>query len=173
MCHSWLTSKLKLATCLLLVSASSGALQSDHNQPINIQADTMTLNESEQTSHYKGNVVLTQGSLKILADSLTIHSKQGKIKNIKLKSSKNNRAQFEQRLQDGTLATAVAQQMNFNVSDSTLALFGQAELLQGDSIIRSEHIVYNTETGNLVAGRNNEDERVQILISPQSDTKQQ
>ena len=48
------------------------ALPDDQQQPIKIAADTATRDERAGITIYEGNVQLTQGSLKIVADMLTV-----------------------------------------------------------------------------------------------------
>jgi lipopolysaccharide export system protein LptA len=44
----------------------------DSDKPIEIEADTMTIEDTKNTSTYEGDVILTQGSLIIYADKLII-----------------------------------------------------------------------------------------------------
>ena len=54
------------------------ALDSDKEQPIQIVADVAVRDEVAGETRYEGNVVLTQGSLQITADKLSIqHSDSG------------------------------------------------------------------------------------------------
>ena len=46
--------------------------EADSDKPIEIEADTMTVEETKNTSTYEGDVILTQGSLVINADKLII-----------------------------------------------------------------------------------------------------
>ena len=56
----------------LPLSHSALALDSDRNQPIQIVADVAVRDELAGETRYEGNVVLTQGSLVITADTLSI-----------------------------------------------------------------------------------------------------
>ncbi|GBL32758.1 lipopolysaccharide export system protein LptA [Methylophilaceae bacterium] len=62
-------------TCLCIFSISSSyvfAEKADRDKPIELESDTMTSDDSKNTSVYSGNVILTQGTLLIKADELTI-----------------------------------------------------------------------------------------------------
>lgn len=48
------------------------AEKADRDKPIELESDTMTSDDSKSTSVYTGNVILTQGTLLIKADELTI-----------------------------------------------------------------------------------------------------
>lgn len=48
------------------------------NQPINIAADHMSANLQEKTLTYTGNVIVTQGDIKMHADAMKVNSDNGK-----------------------------------------------------------------------------------------------
>src|SRR5690554_7907613 len=64
-------SALLLAGCCLLPAMAS-ALPSDSEQPIHIQADTAELDDKKGTAIYRGDVVITQGTLKITGHTVTL-----------------------------------------------------------------------------------------------------
>ena len=70
------TSPLKfIFTCICFLSISSSfvfAEKADRDKPIELESDTMTSDDSKNTSVYTGNVILTQGTLLIKADELTV-----------------------------------------------------------------------------------------------------
>lgn len=61
---------------MLLCAPAAHALKSDAQQPINIRARSVAANEKTGVSVYRGDVVMTQGSLRIEADRLevTLHN---------------------------------------------------------------------------------------------------
>jgi len=62
-------------TSLCIISISSSyvfAEKADRDKPIELESDSMTSDESKNKSVYSGNVILTQGTLLIKADELTI-----------------------------------------------------------------------------------------------------
>lgn len=58
------TKALVLATGFSLLSGLAHALPSDSSQPINIQADSAELDDKRGIAIYRGDVVITQGTLK-------------------------------------------------------------------------------------------------------------
>ena len=58
---------ISILVCHLAISE-----EADSDKPIEIEADTMTVEETKNTSTYEGDVILTQGSLLINADKLII-----------------------------------------------------------------------------------------------------
>ena len=48
------------------------AEKADREKPIEIESDTMTVDDTKNTSTYQGDVILTQGTLIIRADKLVV-----------------------------------------------------------------------------------------------------
>ena len=61
---------LLIATCLLPTVGT--ALESDRQQPIYLEADSVELNERSGVSTYRGQVKLTQGTRVLTADKVTV-----------------------------------------------------------------------------------------------------
>ncbi|MDH4455915.1 MAG: LptA/OstA family protein, partial [Candidatus Methylopumilus sp.] len=56
--------RLLLVSCLLtLFALPAFAEKADKDKPIEIEADTVTVNDAKKVSVYTGNVIVTQGSL--------------------------------------------------------------------------------------------------------------
>src|SRR5690606_2903446 len=53
-------------------SACAWALPSDREQPIRVQADSAEIDDRKGVAVYRGGVVITQGTLKITGDTVTI-----------------------------------------------------------------------------------------------------
>ena len=68
---------LGLACALLLVGPAARALESDAQQPINIRARSVEANEKTGVSVYQGDVVMTQGSLRIEGDRVEVTLRDG------------------------------------------------------------------------------------------------
>lgn len=158
------------AGLLLLVSIQSAiALETDAQQPIEIEADKISLDEASGVARYEGHVQLTQGSIRVSANELILSSRDGRLQQIEIKGDPAQPAVFQQQTLSGQQARAEAEQMNFIVPQSRLILTGHASMAQGTRFIHSERIEYNTETNNLIAGNRNKqspEERVHIVITP-------
>ena len=61
---------LLFSLSLLLAAGQSHALSTDSNQPIRVQADSAELDDGKGVATYRGNVVITQGSLRVTGTSL-------------------------------------------------------------------------------------------------------
>jgi lipopolysaccharide export system protein LptA len=132
----------------------------------------MTLDESTGTTTYNGNVELSQGSIKVKADTIVIHNINGSIESMHM-SGNHNPATFEQETINGELARGQAMHIQYDSRNSKLTLTGSAKMQQGKNKIRSHRIDYNSATNNLSAGnpidpgkKQHDSQRVRIVITP-------
>src|SRR3546814_14353678 len=66
------TLPLLLGLSAFWLGASAWALPEDREQPIRVQADTAELDDRQGVAVYRGDVVITQGTMKITGDTVTI-----------------------------------------------------------------------------------------------------
>ena len=62
------TTAVLLATSVSLLSSLVHALPSDNSKPINVQADSAEMDDKRGVAIYRGDVIITQGTLKITGD---------------------------------------------------------------------------------------------------------
>ena len=85
----FLPTRLRFALCLLtLLPTFSSALESDREQPIRIQADAAIVDEASGSSVYTGNVIITQGTLKVTANEVEIFTADSEVIQIIAKTEK-------------------------------------------------------------------------------------
>lgn len=154
-----------------LSSALSYALPEDRDQRINIAADQASFNQKTGLATYKGNIVITQGSVKIRADELILTT-DGK-GNVKTAVAKGKPAHFEQQPNpDKGIATAEATEVSYNAQDGIIVLKGQAKLQQDGSNFQGVSISYNLDRGEIEAA-GDQQTRVQLSFPPPSKENRQ
>jgi lipopolysaccharide export system protein LptA len=140
------------------------SITGDNQQPIHVEADSLEVRDNDNISIYSGNVKLTQGSIEIHADLLTLYFDDNKT--LSLMKMSGSPATFRQ-LNDSNLEiTGQARKMEYRESKSTLLLLDKAKLTQGADIIESNKIVLDTNTNSVEAGSLEPDNRVRMLIQP-------
>lgn len=138
-----------LGLILLLLASGAHALESDRQQPLKIVADSADLNDKNGTATYTGNVILTQGSLKIEASRLHIKTTAGKVSSV---SAEGNPARFTQQpTPDQAPVVATGLSADYNIKTQTLILRRKASMTQNDNIFRGEEIVYEIQNQRLKA----------------------
>lgn len=162
----------KMAGLGLLLSARMAlGLESDPDQPIYIDSNNAVYDEKAQISTYTGNVVATQGSIKIDADQLVVYLKDGAITKL-IATGKPSR--FKQLPAVGKEEMHGEGLVNEYYPDKNLLIFMKnATVWQGDAKQSSEYIEYDTLNSLLKAGEPQSDgKRVHSVIKPKPKTKQ-
>ena len=159
----------------IVLSFAANALQDDTQQPIEVEADHMVLQQTKGTAEYHGNVRLKQGSILITANRVTLFNRNGRLQSLLIKGGQDV-ATFEQKTDAGQFVRGKAMRIEYNAKQAHLVLLDSAELLQGNNLIRSDRIDYNTKSNNLTAGNqaksnetrggNSDSQRVRIVITP-------
>lgn len=154
---------LLLGLGLLLAGLPARGLDSDRRQPIHIKADRITVVEKEGYSRYQGNVELTQGSLRVTGDDLTVYVRDNALRRvIVLGRPATLRQQPEGQAEP---IRSRARRMEYRVDEQRIELIGDAEVRQGPNRFSGAHLTYHTGTGT-ITGKKGEDGRVTITITP-------
>ena len=161
----------------LITLRSAYALDSDKYQPIDIAADTALLDDKAGKAVYRGNVQLTQGSLKIIAEQIVIEA--GDVGKVKKVIATGNLAQFFQtpKEQDKPIE-AEANTVEYHVADEKIVLTENARVVQNNNIFEGNIIEYDIKLEKLQAhgktltggtGSSNGDGRVKMVLQPQTE----
>lgn len=164
--NSFPGNKLFLLSLLLLFPFNGYALSEDSNKPINIKADSVTINEKTGISIYTGNVVFTQGSLVLNGSKIVIHQPDGSITKILVNG---NPARFQQEQDDSPdIVHAKAEKMKYVTKDERVYLSKNASVWQGDNLLKGNEIEYNTRNSTVTAQKSsNNTNRVHVVIEPE------
>jgi lipopolysaccharide export system protein LptA len=162
----WLS--MALFATLVGTAAPVVALEDDQYQPMYIEADAAELDDKQLTSLYIGNVDVTQGSMRILADEVLVHHKEDR------RAQKiiaiGTPVRYRQRVEDDPdEVKGRALRMEYEADREELVLIDDAVLVQGEDRFASDRIVYNRITDRVTAGSSAQgSERVKIRIEPES-----
>ncbi|MDT4290050.1 lipopolysaccharide transport periplasmic protein LptA [Methylomonas sp. MO1] len=150
---------------LLFSARVAFGLESDSEQPIYIDSDNAVYDEKAQISTYTGNVVATQGTIRIDGDKLVVYLKDGAI--IKLIAT-GKPSRFKQLPAVGKEEMHGEGLINEFYPDQNLLKFMKnASVWQGDAKQSSEYIEYDTKNSLLKAGEAQSDgKRVHSVIKP-------
>lgn len=154
---------LVLMLNLCMLSGQLHALATDKDQPIELMADSAEVDESKGLSIYKGNVDLTQGSIRVWADQVNVEHRGKKPNKI---TAIGSPARFQQEAEDG-LIKARAKRADYVVNSEILTLTGDAVLIQGKDQVKNDRIIYDRVRHKIRAGEAAEGkQRVHITIQP-------
>jgi lipopolysaccharide export system protein LptA len=152
--------RLSLLTAGLLLLQPALARQDDRNQPIHVvHADSMDgYNEPNSVSTFKGNVLITQGTMKLTGEIAKIWTakEDTSVDHIIVTGTPQKRPHIEQIDDNGNLMTGDADQLYYDNVNSIAILTGNAFVHQqnkGDA--HGAKLTYNTQTGYMVGESGN------------------
>jgi lipopolysaccharide export system protein LptA len=158
------------ALALLLVPASGSALTSDRDQPIHIEADHVQIDDAAGVSVYTGNVVYTQGTIRLEADTVRLYyAREARERKVDRLEAEGAPARFRQRLegQDGEVR-AEALNMEYHTEPPRLVLSRKAHVWRLNAEFSGDVIEYDGARDRVsAAGAPNGGGRVQVTIQPE------
>lgn len=148
---------------LLFTPLASHARQSDFNEAIDVRADRSEFDQKAGTQTLTGNVEITQGSIKITADRISISLQNNALSRIEGSGSPIH---FQQENDAGELITGIAEKISYDAITGTLILAGGATLTQPRQQLTSERIVFDSHSQKVSADGGDDSGRVSIRIQP-------
>jgi lipopolysaccharide export system protein LptA len=155
---------LALVSCLAALDAR--AQPRDRNQPLNVKAASVAIDEKTGVAVYRGNVVLTQGSLRVEADRLEVRTdKNRRIESVIATGRPARLRGFTQSRDDELLADA--DRVVYQAMTREIEMIGNAWARQGGDEFRAQQIHYGMDSKQLAAkGSGNADGRVHVIFQP-------
>ena len=135
---------LLLLFSMLLTGAPALAEKADRSKPVNIEADSVTVDDLHKVSVYLGNVVLVQGTMTLRADKIVVHQDAAGFNSA---TAYGNPVSFRQK-RDGVdeYIEGFAKRMQYDGKPGTLQLYDDARLKRGADELRGSYISYNANT---------------------------
>lgn len=151
--------RLLLSSLLLIASSLALALPDDANQPISIVADSAIKDDKLGLTIYEGNVSITQGSLNILADKVTVFIVAEQVSKM---VAIGKPASFKQQPNvDAEDVIAKADTIDYFILDKKITLTENALLNQGGSTLTGKVINYDLDDAKAKA-----EGGVQVVMQP-------
>ena len=147
--------KQLLISVIIVLFCSMGylpalALSTDKDQPIEVEADEAELDDLNNVSVYRGNVIVRQGSIHMTGDIMTVYSTgEDELDHIILEG---NPATYKQLPDNSTVHDqAKALRMEYYELKNLVVLIRDAWVKQDTSTLVGERIEYNTELSRVKA----------------------
>ena len=167
-------SLILLCAALLLTAAPwAHAEKADKDKPINLEADTATVDDAKKISIYEGNVILTQGTLQIRANKLVVTEDA---EGFQLGTAYGNLASFRQKREGyDEYIEGYALRIEYDQKNDLVQLFNQARMKRGLDEAHGNYISYDgkTEFFQLIGGKetataSNPRGRVRTVMQPKN-----
>lgn len=157
---------------LALVALPAHGERADRDKPINIEADSARMDDTQKTAIYEGKVVLRQGTLSLTAERVEVRQDaDGYI----LGTAVGQPVQFQQKLEGrDEYAQGWAERIEYDARQEVVRLLGNARLKKGEEELRGNLITYNAknelfQASGTLPGQAKGRVRAVILPKPQAD----
>lgn len=158
---------------LLWLPLQAWSEAADRDKPIELEADTVTVNDAKKTSTYSGNVILTQGTLVIHADKLVVREDKDGFQH---STSTGNPTTFKQKREGkDEYMEGSAQRIEYDGRMDKVQLYTKAWVKRGEDIVHGDFISYdaNAEYAEVIGGVKSNTEggnsgRVKAIIQPKN-----
>ncbi len=166
------TACVLLASVVLSVPAVN-AEKADKDKPTNIEANQMSSDDARRISIFEGNVVLTKGTIRILADRLTVREDPD---GFQISNAIGNPARFRQK-RDGKDEWVEGEALRIEMDDRNekINLYEKAMVTRDQDEVRGDAISIDTrsEFFTVTAGKSavtnaNPQGRVRAVIQPKA-----
>lgn len=162
---------LGLAALVLGLGMSAAVVAADRDQPIRIQANSATLDDRSNTAVYTGDVIITQGSMRLTGGRVTLNTDaEGAVSKI---VSQGSPATYNQTPEGGSPVAARGQTIEYMADADRVVLIDNAFLEQDGNTFQGEYISYDINREVVDAGRassesatSGQQDRIEIVIQP-------
>ncbi|MDQ2694111.1 MAG: lipopolysaccharide transport periplasmic protein LptA [Pseudomonadota bacterium] len=131
------------AVAALLAPLLAFALPEDRNKPIELVADSARWDQNTGVSVYEGNVTITQGTMRLQADTVTIRMKDGEFDTMEAVGRPAVLRVIPARNKQEIVGTG--QRVDYDVKSSLLVLTVNARVTQGKDVFSGDRIEYNLD----------------------------
>lgn len=172
-CRHYIPVACALLACLMLSATPARAEKADKDKPTNIEANRMSSDDARRISIFEGSVVLTKGTIRILADRLTVREDPD---GFQISNATGVPARFRQK-RDGKDEWIEGEALRIEMDDRNekINLYGNALVMRDKDEVRGDAISIDTrsEFFTVTAGKSavtsaNPAGRVRAVIQPKA-----
>jgi len=150
---------------LLIGSLPALAVTGDSEKPVNIDSVNQALDLQGNVATFTGNVIVTQGTIKITADKVVV-TRPGGDSNKTIVDAYGNPATFYQMQDNGKPVKGHAAKLHYELANDFVELTGNAFIEQQDSNIKGDRITYLVKEQKMQAYSQGQSKRVTTVLVP-------
>lgn len=149
----------------LLVPLCAVAAGTDRQQPVNLRADRIDIDQKKGTSLYRGHVLLTQGSLRLTAARAEARNRGNKVETV---TAEGAPVTFRHRPEGGTeYINGQAGRVHYRVPEQLVDFQGKVNLQRGRDTFRAATAHYDIETRHVTA-EGDAEQRAYVALVPRT-----
>ncbi|RIA56645.1 lipopolysaccharide transport periplasmic protein LptA [Dichotomicrobium thermohalophilum] len=160
------------------IGSSFQAYQTSTDEPIDIEADLLEVDDKQKQAVFKGNVVARQGGFSLKAKELAVHYTGQPSGDVATASTGGRNASIRRIEAKGKVLvttkddqTATSEWANFDVEEQVVTIGGNVVLSQGENVLRGDRLVIDLKSGKSRFEVKNESgkQRIRGLFQPRQD----
>ena len=150
----------------LFFTSLAFALPEDAKQPIEIEAKSVTVDETTGFNEFSGNAEVKQGSLLLFAELIQVQTNSDGVETMIAKGTLEKPAKYIQSQENqARFIEATATLITYNVNEGMIFLVGNAHLVQGFDSFSGDSLDYDINNDKVVVkGSEDGTERVKFKI---------
>ena len=155
-----------LILLMVFVTSLVLALPEDANQPIEIEAQSVVVDETTGFNEFSGDAEVRQGSLLLLAELIQVQTENEEVVTVLAKGSLEKPAKYIQSQENqARFVEATATLITYDVDEGMIFLVGNAHLIQGFDSFSGDRLSYDINNDKvIVKGSEDGTERVKFKI---------
>ena len=156
-----------LILLMVFVTSLVLALPEDANQPIEIEAQSVVVDETTGFNEFSGDAEVRQGSLLLLAELIQVQTENEEVVTVLAKGSLEKPAKYIQSQENqARFVEATATLITYDVDEGMIFLVGNAHLIQGFDSFSGDRLSYDINNDRVVVkGSEDGTERVKFKIA--------
>ncbi|MEJ2383876.1 MAG: lipopolysaccharide transport periplasmic protein LptA [Xanthomonadales bacterium] len=152
------------AFALCLAAGPAAALESDREQPLDVNADRSDGTLGDGIATLRGNIEIRQGTLEIRADIANVQKSEGRVQRIELRGTP---VTLQQEIEEQGLVKARARTMEYEVATGIVTLTGTADVEHPQYHISGDELVYDMNLQHFRGSSDDESGRIRIRLDPE------
>ena len=151
---------------VLFFTSLAFALPEDAKQPIEIEAKSVTVDETTGFNEFSGNAEVKQGSLLLFAELIQVQTNSDGVETMIAKGTPEKPAKYIQSQENqARFIEATATLITYNVNEGMIFLVGNAHLVQGFDSFSGDTLDYDINNDKVVVkGSEDDTQRVKFKI---------
>jgi len=157
--------RIGLWLCLCCVSLPLAALESDRQQPLEVNANSTGGTLGDGITTLRGDVDIRQGTLHITADEAEVSKVDGRVNSVTFRGEP---AFLEQEIEQQGLVQATARVIEYQVANGLVTLAGAADVKHPEYQISGEVLTYDLNIQHFEGSADdNGNGRIHIRLDPE------
>ena len=154
-----------LFLCLVFIFQPLSALESDRQQPLEVNANSTDGTLGDGITTLRGDVEIRQGTLHITADEAEVKKTDGRVNSVTFRGKP---AFLEQEIEEQGLVQATANIIDYQVASGLVTLTGSADVKHPQYHISGDLLTYDLNIQHFQgSGDENGNGRIHIRLDPE------